>query len=161
MFEKWLSSWKAQIVLGFGNILLIKIKIKCSTGQNLEIIIFIFLKTLVFDKVFKNYNIIGCFYFWKVLLVITSLLLMITYPSIQFRKIEMTTKNSGGFIRFFPPILHGGMMPGGSQWYKDFHFIATNGFDSKLRYCLHCTSRIYIIYFLLFILLFTIHSRSS
>ena len=84
MFEKWLSSWKAQIVLGFGNILLIKIKIKCSTGQNLEIITFIFLKTLVFDKVFKNYNIIGCFYFWKVLLVITSLLLMIIcfYPPI-------------------------------------------------------------------------------
>ena len=56
----------------------------------------------------KNYNIIWCFYFWRVLLVITNLLFMIirhclpiyTYPPIHFSKIDVTTKNSGGFIRF-------------------------------------------------------------
>ena len=40
LFEKWLTPWKAQIVLGGGNILLIKIEIKCPIGQNLEIMTF-------------------------------------------------------------------------------------------------------------------------
>ena len=44
-------SWKGQIVLGGGNILT-KVKIKCSAGQKLEIMTFIHLKTLVFDKFF-------------------------------------------------------------------------------------------------------------
>ena len=57
---------------GDGNILLIKIKIKCPARQNLEIMIFRYLKTLVFDNFFKNSNIIWCFYFWRVLLVITN-----------------------------------------------------------------------------------------
>ena len=68
---------------------------------------------------FKNYNII-CFYFRRVLLVITNpppffTIIRLcdggggicTYPRpIHFRKIDMTTKNSGGFIRF-PPLLRG------------------------------------------------------
>ena len=37
-----------------GNILLVKIKIKCPTGQNLEIMTFRYLKTLVFDNFFKK-----------------------------------------------------------------------------------------------------------
>ena len=37
-----------------GNILLLKITIKCPAGQNLEIMIFRYLKTLVYDKFFKN-----------------------------------------------------------------------------------------------------------
>ena len=62
-----------------------------------------FLKITTFDV----------FYFWRVLLVITTLLFMIiwlcspipicTYPSIHFRKIDMTKKNSGGFIRSTHP----------------------------------------------------------
>ena len=36
------------------NILIIKIKIKCPAGQNLEIMTFRYLETLVFDKVFKK-----------------------------------------------------------------------------------------------------------
>ena len=40
MFEKWLTPWKAQIVLVDGNILFIKIEIKCLAGQNLEIMTF-------------------------------------------------------------------------------------------------------------------------
>ena len=70
LFKKWLTPWEAQIVLVGGNILLIKIK--CSAAQYLEIMIFRCLKTLVFDKSFKNSNIIWCFYFWRVLLVITN-----------------------------------------------------------------------------------------
>ena len=45
---------KAQIVLEGGNILFIRIKIKCPTGQNLEIMTLTYLKTLVFDKFFKK-----------------------------------------------------------------------------------------------------------
>ena len=37
-----------------GNILLMKIKIKCPTGKNLEIMTFRYLKNLVFDKFFKE-----------------------------------------------------------------------------------------------------------
>ena len=44
--------WKAQIVLRGGNALLMKIKIKCPTGQNLDIMTFKYLKTLVFDIFF-------------------------------------------------------------------------------------------------------------
>ena len=54
LFEKWLTPWKAQIDLGGGDILLTKIKIKCPAGQNLEITIFRYLKTLVFEKFFKK-----------------------------------------------------------------------------------------------------------
>ena len=50
--------WKAQIVLRGGNALLMKIKIKCPTGQNLDIMTFRYLKTLVFDMFFLNYNIV-------------------------------------------------------------------------------------------------------
>ena len=53
LLEKLLTPWKAQIVLGGGNIL-IKIKIKCSAGQKLEIMTFIHLKTLVSDKFFQK-----------------------------------------------------------------------------------------------------------
>ena len=52
LFEKWLTPWKAQIVLRGGDILLIKIKIRFPAGQNLEIMTFRYLKTLVFDKFF-------------------------------------------------------------------------------------------------------------
>ena len=44
--------WKVQIVLRGGNALLMKIKIKCPTGQNLDIMTFKYLKTLVFDIFF-------------------------------------------------------------------------------------------------------------
>ena len=50
--------WKVQIVLRGGNALLMKIKIKCPTGQNLDIMTFKYLKTLVFDIFFLNYNIV-------------------------------------------------------------------------------------------------------
>ena len=74
---------RAQIVRGGeggGNILFINIKIECLAVQDLKIMAFRFLKTLVlwlFDFV-PPYRLI---------------------PPIHFRKIEMTTKNSGGFIR--------------------------------------------------------------
>ena len=59
LFEKWLNPWKGQIILGGGrgedgNILLMKIITKCPAGQNLEIMTFRYLKTLVFDKFFKK-----------------------------------------------------------------------------------------------------------
>ena len=40
--------------------------------QNLEIMTFRYLKTLVFDNFFLNYNIIWCFWFWRVFLVISN-----------------------------------------------------------------------------------------
>ena len=43
LLEKLLTPWEAQIVLGGGDILLIKIKIKCPVGQNLEIMTFRYL----------------------------------------------------------------------------------------------------------------------
>ena len=46
--------WKAQIVLWVGKILLIKIEIKCPAGQNLEIMTFRYLGTLVLDNFFKK-----------------------------------------------------------------------------------------------------------
>ena len=49
---------KAQIVLGSGNFFYIKIEIKYPAGQNLEIITFRYLKTLVFYiflKISKHY----------------------------------------------------------------------------------------------------------
>ena len=97
---------------GGGNILLTKIKIR-----NLELVTFRYLKTLVFDNFFKNY--ISWFYFWRVLLVITNPLFMIirpcpsilyTYTPIHFRKIDMSTKIPGGFIRSLPPLFRRGMM---------------------------------------------------
>ena len=69
-YEKWLTPWKTQVVLEGGNILFIKIKIKCPTWQNLEIMTFRYLQTLTFF--FLYYNIMWCFYFWRVLLVITN-----------------------------------------------------------------------------------------
>ena len=78
LFEKWLNLGKAQIVLGDGNILLIKIKIKWPAGKNLEIMTFRYRKTLFFDKFLKNY-IIWCFYFWRILLVITNPLPLYAY----------------------------------------------------------------------------------
>ena len=76
----------------------------------------------------QNCNIIWHFYFWRVLLVITkpplndysTLSPYITYPLIHFRKIDMTTKNSGGFIRF-PPLFRGGGCCHGLLMGKLFH----------------------------------------
>ena len=104
--------WKrAQLVLVGRNTLFIKIKIKCPAGQNLEILTFRYLKTLVFDKFLKKLQ-HYLFYFWRILLVITNPPLhdystlpppYTLTPVIHFRKIDMTTKNSGCFIRFHPP----------------------------------------------------------
>ena len=81
----------------------------------------------------KNYTIIRCFYFWRVLLVITnpplydylttfffdyliydyfspSYTLTCQYLPIHFRKIDMTTKNLIGFIRFPTSLFRGEMM---------------------------------------------------
>ena len=63
----------------------------------------------------KNYNIVWCFHFWRVLFVITNTLFMSLwlfdfiplYTLIHFSKIDMTIKNSGGFIRF-PPLFRSG-----------------------------------------------------
>ena len=49
-----LTPCKAQLVPMGGNFLFIKIKIKCNKGQNLEIMTFRYIKTLVFDKCFKE-----------------------------------------------------------------------------------------------------------
>ena len=65
LFEKWVTPWKAQIVLEDGNILLIKIKIKCPAGQNLEIMPFRYLKTIAFDNVFKKLQHYLIFLFFK------------------------------------------------------------------------------------------------
>ena len=56
----------------------------------------------------NNYNIIWCFHFWRVLLVIINPFFMSLwlldfvplYTLIHFSKIDMITKISGGFIRF-------------------------------------------------------------
>ena len=107
---------------GGGNILFIKIKIECPAGQDLEIMTFRYLKTLVFDKLFQKLQIIWCFYFWGVSLVITNCLFnnlynyltlsphIHLYP-IHFRKFDMTPKNSGGSLRF--PLLFKGRGGGG------------------------------------------------
>ena len=103
-------------ISGGGNILHINIKIKCHAGrQNLEIMTFRYLKTLVLASFFKNYNIIWCFYFWRVLLVITpplyDYLILAPYINlslIHFRKIDMTTKNFGGPL----PLFRGGWCHG-------------------------------------------------
>ena len=50
----YLPPCKAQIVLWSGNTLFVKIKIKYPAGQNLEIMTFRYLKTLVFDKCFTK-----------------------------------------------------------------------------------------------------------
>ena len=102
-------------ISGGGNILHINIKIKCHAGrQNLEIMTFRYLKTLVLTSFFKNYN-IWCFYFWRVSLVITPplydyliLVLYIHLSLIHFRKIDMTTKNFGGPL----PLFRGGWCHG-------------------------------------------------
>ena len=68
--------WESSNSSSGGNILLIKIKIKRPAGQNLEIMTFRYLKALVktfLKTFFRNYNIIWCFCFWGVLLVITKL----------------------------------------------------------------------------------------
>ena len=49
-----------------------KIKIKYSAGQSLEIMTFRYLKTLVFDKFFKKLQYYLKFYFWRVLLLIAN-----------------------------------------------------------------------------------------
>ena len=93
LYKLWNSiRLRAQIVRGGrgggGNILFINIKIECLAVQDLKIMAFRFLKTLVlwlFDFV-PPYRLI---------------------PPIHFRKIEMTTKNSGGFIRWYAPIFQG------------------------------------------------------
>ena len=88
----------------------IKIKIKCPAGQNLETMTLRHLKTYVLDKFFKNY--INCFYFWRVLLVITNPTLYdystlsphIHLPPHSFWENWHDHKKSWGFIRFqLPP----------------------------------------------------------
>ena len=54
-----------------GDILIIKIKIKCPAGQNLEMT-FIYLKISVFEFFFLNCHIFWCFYLWRVLSVIIN-----------------------------------------------------------------------------------------
>ena len=76
LFQKCLTPWKTQIVLGLGNIFLIKIKIKCPAGQNLEIMTFRYLKTLVFDSFYKKLRYL-MFLFLNVLMLV---LLVITTP---------------------------------------------------------------------------------
>ena len=85
-------------------------------GQNSEIMTFRYLKTLVFDKSFKKLQHCLMFSFLKsrVLFVITNPLFLSSwlfdfvplYTLIHFGKIDMTTENSGGFIRF-PPLFRG------------------------------------------------------
>ena len=93
----------------------IKIKIKCPAGQNLETMTLRHLKTYVLDKFFKHYII--CFYFWRVLLVITNPTLYdystlsphIHLPPHSFWENWHDHKKSWGFIRFQlppPPIDH-------------------------------------------------------
>ena len=53
-FEKWLTPYNAQVVLGGDNSLFIKIKSKCPAGENLEIITFRYHKTLVFGDFLKK-----------------------------------------------------------------------------------------------------------
>ena len=104
---------------GGGNILFMIIKIKCPTGENFEIMTFRCLKTLVFDKFLTKLQHYLFFYSWRVLLVITNPLLYdystlsphIHLSPIHFRKIDMNTKNSGGFIRFFAQLFRRGMIP--------------------------------------------------
>ena len=55
--------WENSNSSGGGNILLIKIKIKWPAGQNLEIMTFRYLKTLIFDKVFKKITLFDVFLF--------------------------------------------------------------------------------------------------
>ena len=127
LFEKWLTPYKAQIVLWVGNILFIKNKIKCPpAGQNLKIMTFRDLKNLVFDKFLKISQIIWCFYFWRILLVITIPLFMIirlclliyTYPPIHFRENWHDHKNPEGFIR--PQFFWGdNTMISSISWYAD------------------------------------------
>ena len=50
LLQKWFIPCKAQIVLGVVIFFPFKNKIKCPAEQNLEIISFRYLKTLVFDK---------------------------------------------------------------------------------------------------------------
>ena len=57
---------------GGGTILLITIKIKYHAWQNLEIMTFRYLKTLVFDNFFKKVQHYCMYLFWRLLLVITN-----------------------------------------------------------------------------------------
>ena len=66
-----------EMIYHFTLICHIKIKIKYPAGKNAEIMTFRYLKTLFLTSVFKNYNILWCFYFWGELLVITNPLFMI------------------------------------------------------------------------------------
>ena len=102
---------------GGGDILLIKIKIQCcSAGQNLEVMTFRYLKTLVLDKFFENY-IIWYFHFWVVLFVIINPLFMIIrlclpiYPY-SFQKNLHKYKKFWRFHQIpLPPIVQAGMIP--------------------------------------------------
>ena len=86
--------------------------------QNSEIMTVEYLKTLVFGKFFKKLQHNLIFLFLKSIISDNSPppLLLYDYstlsPHIQlfpihFRKTDMTTKNSGGFIRSPPPLFRG------------------------------------------------------
>ena len=58
MFEKWLTPWKAQTVVGGVEIFFLwKLKLSCPAGQNLEIMTKnLFLKITLFDAIiFEEY----------------------------------------------------------------------------------------------------------
>ena len=59
---------KLKQLCGGGNILYLKIKIKCPAGQNLEIMTFRCLKTLVFDNFFKKLLHYLMFLFLKIII---------------------------------------------------------------------------------------------
>ena len=90
-----------------GNILLMKIKVKYPAGQNLEMKTFRYLKTLIFDKPFKSYNIIWCFYFWRVLWLIANLLLydystLSPHISLSPHSFQENWHDHKKFSRFYP-----------------------------------------------------------
>ena len=65
LFEKWLTPWKAQTVVGGWKYFSYEIKIKLpgrAKFRNHDYQI----------SFLKNYSIIWCYYFWRVLLVITN-----------------------------------------------------------------------------------------
>ena len=88
-----------------------------------------------FWQVFENYNIIWCFYFWRILVItapspppffknIQLFPPIYTCPCFHFRKIDMTSKNYWGFIRFPPPHCSGGRREVDAMIMPDIYFFA-------------------------------------